>query len=429
MTNPVAAEDIEPEADEPPTGDAVFDRYTESVSDGTTPLLGHLVLYSIVDSEVTQPQLANWFRQLGLDQQMVPPELRAVDAFERITGRDGVREVYALDGESELAKRRRRREPPERQATLMIRNVARDKHRIERHIVREVRDQTEVKLSYDTHLGSVVFERDNAPSSGPGDGQLVVTPDNKAINKLPEAERKIVRKMLGEIESSYQWHLNFLTGDKLRSMIRRYIESLSAVRVRKTGGVYFVYHQHSATLGRLRQLVEKFGSGSHLVRVPLADQDEMREMVVTAVTTKAAEDLNKLSAEIAAAQRNGVSDEEIAELYRRFRDVQAATTDHSTRLSTSLDDTEAAMNLVKAQLGSLLATAGTEDADESAAAPSVTDGPQCQWDTHQPGQDRAASDRILWDNGGATYVCADCATKVEASDQDGYQMIPVRPGK
>jgi hypothetical protein len=56
--------------------------------------------------------------------------------------------------------------------------------------------------------------------------------------------------------------------------------------VRPTGGVYFVYRTHDATLSALRVLVSRFGEGSHLSRVPIPDQDEMREMVIAAFTTR-----------------------------------------------------------------------------------------------------------------------------------------------
>jgi hypothetical protein len=54
----------------------------------------------------------------------------------------------------------------------------------------------------------------------------------------------------------------------------------------------------------------------------------------------------------------------VQRLYGRFQDLQAATAEHSTLLSTSLDDTDAALTLVKTQLGSLLANATDDEDDE-----------------------------------------------------------------
>lgn len=110
--------------------------------------------------------------------------------------------------------------------------------------------------------------------------------------------------MLDDIAASYRRHCAYLTGDRLRGVIRTNIESLNAIRLRPTGGVYFIHRRHARTLAALRELVRRFGAGSHLARVPLPDQDEMREMVVTAWRTKVTDDLNRLARDVAAAQRD-----------------------------------------------------------------------------------------------------------------------------
>jgi hypothetical protein len=88
-------------------------------------------------------------------------------------------------------------------------------------------------------------------------------------------------------------------------------------------------------------------------------------MVSAPARPRAADDLNRLAGDIAAAQRAHASEHTIGKLYQRFSELQAATTEHASLLSTSLDDTQAALQLVKTQLGSLLATAGDEAEDET----------------------------------------------------------------
>jgi hypothetical protein len=83
----------------------------------------------------------------------------------------------------------------------------------------------------------------------------------------------------------------------------------------------------------------------------------MREMIIAAFTTKARDDLSKLAADIAAAQRENASEATVNALYMRFRDLQASAAEHAQLLNTSLDDTTAALQLVNAQLASLLAQA------------------------------------------------------------------------
>lgn len=369
-------------AQEAPTGDAVFDAYTAAFESGDqAALLGHLVLYSIFDGQVTRDELVRWFAELGLDLEFVPAKLRPVDAYERVTGPDGVRLSYVLpleEAASVIARTGRKtlgrgtgRGVVRRQATLMWRPVTRDGGQIVRHLVREVRDADKSALSYDTCLGAAIFKRDNDVDEA-GAGDLVVEPHTSAIAGLPEAEQHVVRHLLRHLQAEYDHRCTYLSSDKLRGVVRTYIESLNAVRVRPTGGVYFIHARHARILAALRELVSRLAAGSHLVRIPLTDADEMREMVISAFTTKTSDDLNRLAGDIAAAQHAGAGGDQVAKLYQRFNELRDATTEHATLLSTSLDDTQAALQLVQAQLGSLLVNATD---DESSDDPEPSDAP------------------------------------------------------
>jgi len=335
--------------------------YLEEMDAGDTPLLGHLVMYSIFDGQVTHRDLAGWFTELGLDSQRVPDPPRPVDAYEKVTGPSGPRVIYPLHDPASAGQRRRRPRAAERgrvqAATLMIRPVRRDGAQIVRHLIREVRDETATTLSYDTRLAECVFLRDNDTDQA-GAGNLQITPDRAAIAALPAAEQDQVNALLDELRRAYAHQCTYLHADRLRALLRGYIESLHAVRVRPTGGVYFVPRQHAGTLGALRELVSRFGGKSHLTRIPIPDQDEMREMIITAFTTKARDDLDRLARDIADARHGGASDTTLAQLHARFTELEAATSEHSQLLATSLDDTSAALRLVQAQLATLLAQAG-----------------------------------------------------------------------
>ena len=68
-----------------------------------------------------------------------------------------------------------------------------------RGIVREVRDEASVKLSYDTCMPECTFRRDQAPSAEHGADTLLVTPNHTAIRQLPTAEQDTVAGILTEI--------------------------------------------------------------------------------------------------------------------------------------------------------------------------------------------------------------------------------------
>src|SRR5262249_54661868 len=123
-----------------------------------------------------------------------------------------------------------------------------DSNTIVRHVVREVRDEAETKLSYTAKVAEVVFYRDPADKAQPGAGSVKVTPELNVIRQLPAREQDQVNDMLGDIREAFEHGRRFLTADRLRATVRNYVESLYAIRVRATGGVYFVGRQHARTL-------------------------------------------------------------------------------------------------------------------------------------------------------------------------------------
>ncbi|MEU9887982.1 DUF6744 family protein [Sphaerisporangium sp. NPDC051011] len=328
--------------------------FTTAMETSDAPALGHLVLYSVYESRVTRPDLERWFLQLGLDGKFLPAPIREDDAFQRVTGPSGVRSKYKLTSDPSGKPT-----PGEKvtEVTLMIRHVSQDNLRFVRHLVREVRDEGASRLSYDTRMAEVVFWRDPTESGRPGCGVLQVHPDHSAINALSEGEQVKVRDTLNAIEETFRQQCQFYSSDRLRSVVRAYVESLNALRVRASGGVYFVHRAHAAPLKALRGLVKMFGAGSNLTRIPLLDQEEEREMVIEAFTTKTTEELQQLSADIAKARAEGYSERKVRTLYDRFQALQASTAEHSKLLSTSLGDTEAAFELASKQVISLLAHA------------------------------------------------------------------------
>ncbi|AVH20171.1 MULTISPECIES: DUF6744 family protein [Nocardia] len=334
---------------------SVFDQYTDKAE--TSPVLGWLVLYSIFRGEVTPEELEEWFDEFDLDTVHLPPPLRADDAFERVTGPQGVKAVYSLDDPTADRKTRPRRksgdDAGDRVATLMVRHVRRDSGQLVRHLVREVRDEERTELSYDTRLGVIAFIRSDDPDAA-GAGKLRVEPDAAAIADLPQGEQDRVEQLLAEVTDLHTWHSTYMGPDRLRAIVRRYVEALGGLKVRPTGGVYFVTAEHEATLAGLREVVARFGSGSHFVRVPLPDEDEMREMIVNAFTNQAREDLEKLAEDIAAAKANGAGDAAVTNLHNRFQQLSRRAEEYSERLSDSLDDTHASLRLVNMQLAELM---------------------------------------------------------------------------
>jgi hypothetical protein len=343
---------------ETPRTRAGFADYVGALEEAGAPLLGHLVFYSVFSGEVTPALCRQWFRELGLDLARCPEASRPCDVFERVTGPAGVRRKYSL-GERQTRKQRRALGSKQREAVLMIRHVGRRDGAIARRLVREVRDEERVALDYEAGLALIEFSPDGSPGSDPGAGALRIAPNRDAIAALPQAEQAKVQGALAEVRDSFERGRLYLSGDKLRAVVRDYIESFSPIIMRPTGGVYFVAAQHAQTLGALRELVGRFGHGSNLNRVPIADQDEMREMVIAAFIARADTELQKLADQIARAQQSGATTAVVEALWERFSELQKAAAEHEAVLSGALGDTEASMRMVELQLTGLLMSAGT----------------------------------------------------------------------
>ena len=130
----------------------------------------------------------------------------------------------------------------------------------------------------------------------------MVQPDRAAIAALPGAEQAAVHEVLDEERQQFEDGRLFLSADKLRAVVRGCMESLHPIRVRPSGGVYFVRAQYAKTLAALRELVGRFGNRSNLARVPLPDQQGMRDMVISAFVSRSKDELDGLADEIRKAQ-------------------------------------------------------------------------------------------------------------------------------
>ncbi|MGN2642515.1 DUF6744 family protein [Nocardia takedensis] len=334
-----------------------LEAYTAQLTGSDAAVLGFVVLYSVFGGEVTPDQVKAWFLELRLDQSLLPDQLRPVDAFEKVTGPDGLRVSYSLADPSAVRQRgeytRRKAGEFDQVATLMVRPVRVDGQQMVRHLVREVRDEGAKALKYDSRLAEVIFHKDG---STPGGGRLQVVPDNAEIGALPVAEQERIRESLAELSRMFQWHCTYLGPDRLRGIVRRYIEMLKGIPVRKGGGVYFVTADHTRVLAALTTFIGRVGEKSHFVQIPLPDAVEMRELVISAFTTKARDEANKLAMDIAAAARKGDANAAYT-LHRRFTALKQSAAQYQDLLSNSLDEAGTALDLVQLQLASLLSKA------------------------------------------------------------------------
>jgi hypothetical protein len=356
------------------TTDPALSGYLHGLTSEDGPgLLGHLAIYTVADVDpVTQDALRNWFDELELDDRHLPGPPRADAAFEKATS--------AAKARYPLGTRTRAHGRSGQTVSLMMRNIVRDETRIVRHLVRELADHDHEELSYEVRLATATFTRLGGPSVADGDGTMTLTLEQDELDALGETESTAVADLIAAVQADYDNRLRHVGADRLRGMLRDYIEGpLGAVRVHP--GVYFVHHRHTATLARLRTLAARFGVD--LTRVPLPNVAEMRTMVDTAFDAKAQADLESLARDIARAVTDPKG-HQVRKIHARYLAVKAAAADYQATLDTHLVATEATLALVEAQMASLLVAAGQAG---DGPTTDTADGP----DAARPGESDTAT--------------------------------------
>jgi hypothetical protein len=347
-----------------------FDAYLEAMKEAGMPVLGYTVWFTITDdANVTLQQMETWFRELGLHPGLLPAPPRAVDAFEATTGETKL--TYPLDGRPPRIKGqrqpRRRVGELQREATLFVAHVRRDaKHGwIERHLVRKVRDEADVKLEYKVKLAWCVFQKDKASTAAAGAGAMEIRRDDAAIAALDPAERVHIDEVIAQLEATFERRCRYITGNRLRATVRDIVDKLNAVLLKPSGGVYFIPRQHADTVHALHTLVARFGGDSSFDLLPVPELDRMRAVVGNAFTRQAKAELDRLAADLATAlQANTVDKNVVNALTSRFQEVQKATAEHAELLGTTLSETEASLQTVNIQLVSLLSKPAADDDGE-----------------------------------------------------------------
>ena len=333
------------------TRDRSFNAYLTNLTGEDAPgLLGHLAIYNITGVDPVQhDELRDWFEELELNKKHMPGPPRAVDAFEKASS--AAKDSYPLGG-----KRKRNHGSQGQTVTLMMRGIYRDETRIVRHLVRELADHENEELSYEVCLAEVQFVRSTDPTDPDGAGTMTVSPDRDEITRLRSDEQRSITDLLRWIETDYEHRTRYVSADRLRKMVRDYIErELTAVRIHQ--GVYFVHRRHADTLAALRTLASRFSG--ELTRIPLPDTAEQRQMVDGAFEAKAAKDLESLARDIATVQADP-KPYQVRHLHKRYQAVKEAAEDYQTTLDTQLTNTDATLELVQAQMASLWVAIGEQ---------------------------------------------------------------------
>ena len=210
----------------------------------TTDMLGNLVWFSVSDIEILRGDLLRMATIAGLEEKYIPAPIRSADAFRRATS-----EVGGMLKTSE-----------DYSEVLMVREVLSAEDRIVRHLIKEVRDKKNVRLSYE-QIGVIEFDRQFEQMN--------------FIALVDEAKASLQKaKML------FDRYRDYFVADHLRRLMKNVLGACKAVGVRPAGAVYFTPKTYESTIKALHTLVQSLpGNAVEMHYLPVVDAVEQRTMV------------------------------------------------------------------------------------------------------------------------------------------------------
>lgn len=247
-------------------------------------LLGYIAWFSIPQDPVKISTLRKEWVIAGLDPSPLPRDQRAADVFRRA-----------------MREQEGRVTNPDRTVTQTdVVDVLQNEQEIVYQISRVVRDIDDKVVDYPKAL-RVIFNKDH---------------DTIAFRPLGEVPRADVLPMMSEIQDYFDSNAKTVTGNKVRAVVRNYIQAdsdeqservgLSGENMRgQAGGVYFVLERYSTELEGIAQALENLypDGRAYLYSVPLADGATERELVRRHHTASAMADAKKAIADVSEILR------------------------------------------------------------------------------------------------------------------------------
>jgi hypothetical protein len=291
--------------------------------------LGQLTYFTITESDVNFEKAVQLLDDIGLDPHGMRKRIRTVDAYKKAT--------------KDVAHKFDRR--GSERHSILVREVGQDTDTSHRHIVLEraiYKTGQKRKLAYDV-VGTVVYDRSE-------EDVTITRIDPIGYTFLPE-EKLWLDTHLDGLEERYKHWCTHLDAHAIRTFVRTYLSSMSAISVRPNGSLYFVPQTKKDDLSLLRDWVSQVGSSFHTV--PLLRVDDQKEMLSEAYELDLLTEIGQLTDEIskilASPDRTITQD-----TFDRYTDqaalLMARTDEYSDLLETHLTSSSTAAGAFRIQV-------------------------------------------------------------------------------
>ncbi|MBA2176873.1 hypothetical protein H0266_18495 [Halobacillus locisalis] len=266
--------------------------------------LGFIFWYSVSSNiEVTREDLGDLFKNIGIDENWLPNEIRPSDAFRRAT--------------SEIQRKRVPTSDPNINRNYLSREVYSDTQMVQRNIVIENVDKQGKRLDYESNATVIELDKENV--------------EFKVISKPGE---DAARELAYEAKHKFDKYITYYSSQQLRVMVSKFLSSLAPTQVRPNGGVYFIPINFADDLSKLQTLCEELDSEG--VSIPLYDSSDNRNMVLR----KLKDDLHTAIQRLETLKQSNASRAQLQEALKEAKRVGDTYTDYRKNLKIDVSELE-----------------------------------------------------------------------------------------
>jgi hypothetical protein len=293
------------------TTDHTLQGYLDRTED-TEDYLGRVVMLSQREMHIAHPVLAAVLERHGLSAYL-PGKPSDVDVFRRVTTGAARQRIPVREGVSQ---------------NLLVRQVADVETELVRRLIVEEVDEAGRRLSYSETI-DVVFDKVRGTAIRRTAPNAYVVP-------------QLASDVADEILATFSQLKGKVNGDGIRSIVNRVVTGCHAVRLRDTGGVYFVPRAHADPLDRLVAAGKEL-PGCQVDTIKLVDEGDgdQRRMIRDAAEADLSKECRMLMAGIGELTdgNNEIGKRRQATLSASFRQLSAKIAAHEELLEERLQQT------------------------------------------------------------------------------------------
>lgn len=296
-------------------------------------ILGFYALFYIPDQPVSASTLRRTWMAEGLNENLVPKNRRAVNAFQ----------VACRSVET-----RRHSNGSSKQEEIKVDEVSETSNACVYQITRMVRDKDQQVIEHPKAM-RITFNKDS---------------ENIKAERLERGHAEALKGIEARIREHFDANAKKLPGSKVRAAIRAILDEMGATNVRrKSGGVYFCPKEGQGTLESLQRVLDTLYKGeAELHTIACANAEGERKMIERHFTVNVKEELTELMADISTRLREGqpIRADRLRNIVNRRRELEAHAERYRSLLDSNLGTVDEATRLLDEQIEELVTKTGAD---------------------------------------------------------------------